>query len=106
MQINKTESTDGFSLKSMYEWVKSLCDKDQESELIDKTKNLYNKELVKTITKASIDEVNKLEKIYFFLLCGDKEIFLKTFPWILSSKYSRYRKDIILKELIMNIKPG
>ena len=43
IQINKTESNEGFSLKSMYENAKSLCDKDQESELIDKTKTLYNK---------------------------------------------------------------
>lgn len=43
IQANKTESDEGFSLKSMFEKAKSLCSKDQESELIDKTKTLYNK---------------------------------------------------------------
>tara|TARA_A100001388_G_C28774990_1_gene506724 strand:- start:6330 stop:7304 length:975 start_codon:yes stop_codon:yes gene_type:complete len=61
MQINKTESTDGFSLKSMYEKVKSLCDKDQESELIDKTKNLYNK-----ASEAQLDEKCDCLRYYIY----------------------------------------
>ena len=45
----------------MYEKVKSLCDKDQESELIDKTKNLYNK-----ASEAQLDEKCDCLRYYIY----------------------------------------
>ena len=44
----------GFSLKSMYENAKSLCDKDQESELIDKTKHYTTKQVKFSLMKSVI----------------------------------------------------
>ena len=74
MQINKTESAEGFSLKSMYENAKSLCNKDQESELIDKTKTLYNK-----ASEVQLDEKCDCLKYFIYDVNDD-------FPKIIKEK--------------------
>ena len=74
IQINKTESNEGFSLKSMYENAKSLSDKDQESELIDKTKTLYNK-----ASEVQLDEKCDCLKYFIYDVNDD-------FPKIIKEK--------------------